>query len=454
MSARERVESPGFWSRARLSVAAFIATLIILGGSGAAFALWSATANVATTATTATVGVSQALSASSLAHTYSTTEDKAVGVVTVTNTSSRPATYSTSISATSGPTGFRSAVAVVVGTGACTTVSTLANQVTGTFNAPVIHTGTLAAGASVALCVRTSMTSAGVTANAGAALAATVTTSATVGTWLTQASTGISFAQSVVTAVVVDRAAWYQIKVLDPIRCAKAVGTGMATGQCSAEAQYTANRGEYWRLIPTSDGFYKVVSMASTNMNSTWWSVASTNVNAAMSVGSGTSTNQQWSLTRNANGTIAVHLRADSTKCAASAGNGNGISMRIETCVANDLDQNWTLDELGTATPAPVALTCTGDGFTRYFSWPQLTYYQGEVTYRVFLNGVLVSPHNRGTGFDTTVQFNSTQTTAAIYGTGSKVVEVQQSVGGAPYTRVGTGALVINSTAPLLQCGN
>lgn len=453
MTARERVERPAGFKNLRLAVVAFIATFAILGGSGAAFAFWVATANVSTGAATATVGISQALSASSLQHTYTGTELAAVGVVTVTNSSTRQATYSTVVTASSSSSSFRSAVNVAVGTGTCTTTSTLANQVTGTFASPVTHTGTLAAGASVALCVRTTMNSAGVTANASAALAAAVATSATVGTWSTAASTAIGFTQNVVSAVVVDQAAWYKVTVLDPTRCAKAVGSGMATGGCSIESQYTSNRGEYWRFVPTGSGYYRVVSMASTNMNSSWWSAASTSVNAAMGISSATTTLQEWSLSRNANGTIAMKLRADPTKCAASSGNGNGAAMRIETCVPDDVDQNWTLDELGTATPPSVALTCTGDQFTRYFSWPALTYYQGEVTYRVFLNGVLDSTHTRGTGYDTTVQFGNLTTTAANSGgAGSKVVQVQQSVGGAPYTQVGTGTLVITSTG-FLQCG-
>lgn len=452
MTARERVERPGGFRNLRLAVVAFIATFAILGGSGAAFAFWVASANVSTGAATATVGISQALSASSLQHTYTGTELAAVGVVTVTNSSTRQATYSTVVSATSSSSSFPSAVSVAVGTGTCTTTSTLANQEIGTFASPVTHTGTLAAGASVALCVRTTMNSAGVTANASAALAAAVATSATVGTWSTAASTAINFAQSVVAPPPpVDRAAWYKIQVESPTRCIKTSGSSMVSGSCSLDSQWTANAGAYWRFIPTDSGFYRIVSMASNSTS--WWSVGSTANNTAMVTGAGTGANQQWSISANSDGTLAFQLRGDPTKCAASSGNGNGAGMRIEVCAANDIDQSWALDELGEATPAPVALTCTGDQYTRYFSWPALTYYQGEVNYRVFLNGVLDSTHTRGTGYDTTVQFGNLTTTAANSGgAGSKVVQVQQSVGGAPYTVVGTGTLVITSTG-FLQCG-
>ena len=446
------------WSPARLGATAGITVFLLLAGTGVSYAWWQATVGASSTSSAATVGVSQALSGTpGLVHTYTAAAPAAAGVVTVTNTSSRSGTYTTNVTATSISGTVRPAVAVSVGTAAtCTTSATLGSPVTGNFGSAVTYTGTLAAGASVALCVKTSMTSAAITANSAATLTATAATSVLVGTWTATAPQAVSFVQTVTTAAPVsdiDSGAWYWVKkASSPERCAGVnwgapSGSAVSTGSCGTDPI------QQWRFTPTSDGYYKVVNR---NVPTLWWSTPSAANGQALQVTAGTGTTQQWLPVKNTNGTYTFKLRANNTLCANRTGNGNGAAMTVATCVANSDAQSFTLQMFETATPTPVTLACDnggGAGWNANYSWAQLTGYENEVTYRVLVGGVVDTVHTGGNGWDPVARFGHVETLAA-YGPGTRTIEVQQSVAGAPWAQVGTGSLVINSTAPILQCGS
>ena len=80
--------------RNRLAFIAGLTTLLLAAGSGAAYAWWVTSTSVGSTATTASIGATHALSGSTLAVTYdnATNTTAAVGVVTITNTGSRDGT--------------------------------------------------------------------------------------------------------------------------------------------------------------------------------------------------------------------------------------------------------------------------------------------------------------------------------------------------------------------------
>jgi hypothetical protein len=103
-----------------------------------------------------------------------------------------------------------------------------------------------------------------------------------------------------------------------------------------------------------------------------------------------------------------------------------------------------------------ITLTCAAnDGYNAYFSWPQLQGYQNSVSYRAWIGGIEVTNLKRATGWDTVAQFGWNTETAAIYGTGVKVVEIRQSVSGGPWTMVGTGLLRISTVhGDYLSCGS
>jgi hypothetical protein len=209
---------------------------------------------------------------------------------------------------------------------------------------------------------------------------------------------------------------------------------------------------ELWRFVPTTGGFYQLVPKHATNR---WWGTTSSTTGSSVRTSNATSTLAQWNVTDNADGTVSFGLRSDTTRCAV-VDNGStfaGENIELGLCNTSTLPRKFTLDMFETATPTPIALTCTGDGYTRYYSWPQLTGYQGEVTYRVLIDGDVDTVHTRATGYDTNAQFGSTPTLAE-YGAGTFAVEIQQSIAGGAWAQVGTSTLVINNADPILQCGS
>jgi hypothetical protein len=435
-------------------------TALILGGSTAAFALWSANGAVSSTATAATVSVSHALSGSTLARTYTASDLIGVGVITVTNSSSRAGTYTVAISSASSSASLRAAVGVVVGTAAtCTTTSTITPVTNGSgdLGTTFTPTGSIAAGASIALCVRTSITSTGVSANSNTTLVATAATTVAVGTWTATASPAITFTQSVgAPATTVDPNAWYWIRsTINTSLCAEGLNSGSGSGTALVQAGCTAPTGsdanELFRFTATSGGFYRIVYKYAPTL-----AIGTTNGNnKAVDLQSGTGDLVEWMPVFNADSTVALQLRNNTSWCLTvpNSSPAAGVQFESSKCVTNSASQKFTLTMFNTATPVATPLTCSADGYNAYFSWPALTGYQAEVVYRVYVGGVLVSPHSRGSGWDPTVQLSYPTISASTYGSGSKTVLVQQSVSSGPWSDVGTGTLLIAASVPYLACG-
>ncbi|MGV8969688.1 MAG: RICIN domain-containing protein [Microbacteriaceae bacterium] len=600
------------WSSARLGVTAGITVFLLLAGTGVSYAWWQATTNASSTSSGATVSASQALSGTpGLAHTYSAAAPVAAGVITVTNTSSRNATYTTTLNATSLSGTLRPAVAVAVGTATtCTTTATLGSPVTGSFGGAVTYTGSLAAGASVALCVRTSMTAAAITANSSATLTAAATTSVLVGTWTATAPQTVTFAQSVAQSTALDPDAWYWIHpTLNSALCVEVNNSATTSGSAISQQGCSTNgsaANELWRFVPTTNGFYRIVPRHATNLgwgvnssntaqrlrattstsnlaqwqilsnsdgsismslrdtparcavvrnastnagerielgacsttsnakkfnlelfteipefsidtnawywiNSTtnsalclevqnfstttgvdivqqscdlsgnsanelwrfvpttngfytlvpkhssaiWWGSSNSNTGNRVTTSNSTSTLAQWRILDNDDGTVSFSLRDNTDRCAVVDGGSAvaGENIELGSCTTSTLPRKFTLRMFEIATPAPIALSCTGDGYTRLFSWPVLTGYQSVVTYRVLVDGEVDTIHTRATAYDTNAQFGGVAARAE-YGAGTYSIEVQQSISGGSWSKVGDASLVINNSDPILQCGS
>jgi len=443
-----RVEMRRRLSTIRVGLIAGLVAFLLLGTSGVAYALWSASAALTSTAGTATVTVSQALSASTLAKTYTSSDLVAVGVVTVTNTGTRSGDYSLAIAGTSTSTAFRSAVNVAIGTGTCTTTSALTAPVTGTMAATVTKTGTLASGASVALCVRTSISAANVAANPGVSLSGTAATSITVGTWSANAATSIAFTQSIAAPTGFQSLEGNRYKIFNQGICMNSnwepynvlTRGGAAGGSCDNDQ--TSN----WRLLddPSGAKFVARAFNTSTAPSNRWNATSATAVNLATAA---TSNAQRWMITVRPDGTYQF-LNVAQSKCL-SVSTANAVS--LQTCSTSSAAQSFTFEVVANSAPAPVTLTCGGNGTNYiYYSWPVLDGYQAEVTYKVYVNGIFVKDHTNG--YSTSVQFNPTEVPIATFGTGVKTVEVRQSVAGAAYTVTGTGSITIAAGSNNLSC--
>ena len=434
--------------RARVLLTLALSAVLALTGASVSYALWSTSVAVTSTASTATVTVGHALTGSTLAVTYGPTTTAAVGVITITNTGTRDGSYSLALTATSASSTMRAATAVEVGTAAsCTTTATLTGAVTGTFAATVTKTGTIAAGASVALCVRTSMTAANVTANASATLAASAATSITVGTWSASAAAPIAFAQSVAAPTGFQSVEGNRYKIYNANICISStwdytqISRGAVSGgDCNNDQ--TSN----WRFYNDSSGAKYIARAFNTGStpDNRWNATSATALNLAASAAT---TAQRWMITVRADSTYQIQNVAQS-KCVAVASGG---TILLETCNASSAAQGFTFETVANSTPDPVILTCGGNGSNYiWYSWPQLTGYEAEVDYKVYIDGTFVRDHLDG--YYSTEQFLFVDLPAYAKTVGVHTVQIQQSVSGAAYTVTGTGTLRVAATSFNLSC--
>ena len=440
----------------RAGIVAALVTTLVLGSAGASVALWSATATVSSSASTASVGVSHALTASTLAYTYTSSARVAVGVLTVTNLSSRDGQYSTSMSATSASAALRSAVAVEIGTSAtCTANAILDSSSTGSLSAAVTKTGPIKAGASVALCVRTTMTAAGVTANPSTTLQASISSSITVGTWSATAATVQTATQSVGAAPPVSPVA---LAFTNPgVRSTitnESVCISRGWENSSSLVRGTGcdqNQLSEWRFLPAGNGTYYVESFRNqyTQANLQWQ--ADTTTSPVIAAPTAAIAQQQWTVTVRADGRYRF-LNAAVNQCL-TVGANNVVT--TAACIDSSPAQGYQLTTIGTPVPPPVTLTCESNN-TNYLklSWPLLAEYQQTVLYKVYIDGVF--HQDRTDGYNPYVQLYRDQAPNVLsetYGSGSKVVEVKQSIGGGAWTSVGTGRMTIQPGTNNLLCG-
>lgn len=237
------------------------AMVLALGiGGTAGYAAW-------TTNTTGTVTVGGATTATtltgvpSLAVTYKPGVTGLVAAtlvqtapVTIANTGTAPLAYTMSVAG--GTAALNAAITVQVwpSGGTCTNATTVPGTATsGTLAAlPALPTGatSAAAGASIALCIRTSMTSANVLAQAGLTTAPTITVTGKVGdNWTTTA------AGSVTQSAANHRFRITNVgsgKCLDVSGGTASIGAGVVINTCAAGNRQT------WLFTPTTDtaGFF------------------------------------------------------------------------------------------------------------------------------------------------------------------------------------------------------
>jgi len=438
-----RVEMRRRLSNIRVAIIAGLVAFMLLGTSGVAYALWSASAALTSTAGTATVTVSQALSASTLAKTYTSSDLVAVGVVTVTNIGTRSGDYSLAIAGTSTSTAFRSAVNVAIGTGTCTTTSALTAPVTGTMAATVTKTGTLAAGASVALCVRTSITAANVAANPGVSLSGTAASSITVGTWSANAATSIAFTQSIAAPTGFQSVQGNRYKIYQANVCIASNWdfNGIARGGVCENEQTSQ-----WRLVdaPNGNKYVQRAHNTSTTLPERWSATSATAVTLNTP---GDVAAARWTITARPDGTYRF-ISESQNRCLAVLANN---SLALAVCSDASAAQGFTFELTANSSPAPVTLTCGGNNGTwNVYGWPVLTGYQQEVDYFVYIDGVYFAAQPNG--YDPNAHLYTADMTAAQKTVGTHAVEVRQSVGGAPQTVTGTGIYKIAAGTGNMTC--
>src|SRR5690606_30933271 len=90
-----------------------------------------------------------------------------------------------------------------------------------------------------------------------------------------------------------------------------------------------------------------------------------------------------WTLIDHGDGTVSFRL-AGPNRCATIDGSllGDEVQLRTRSCSSANPNQRFVLDMLEIVVPPPAPLTCSGDQWTMYNSWPPLTAYEHLVSYR------------------------------------------------------------------------
>lgn len=152
----------------RVRLIALVSVVLVVAGGGGAAAYWSGQAQLQAQAGTATTGVRAAVlptaTTSPLIATYTAGHTRSAGALQIQNAGSRSATLEVAVSAESPsvaglPASIGVAMAPVATEAACTAQATLASPTTGQLStaASITFTGTIAAGASVVVCVQTTL---------------------------------------------------------------------------------------------------------------------------------------------------------------------------------------------------------------------------------------------------------------------------------------------------------
>lgn len=460
--ARTRTTPPrAGWRTALTAGLVVLLTAVVPGSSWAA---WTAGDSATSTARAASVGITQQLSGSTLdTFGYSASTTRAVGTVTITNTSTREGDYTLTVTGTAVPgtpdaAAFLGAVAVEIGTsGDCTPLATLGGPASGTLASATAYTGELAAGASVVLCVRTTMTTAAITAHAGKELTGTLSADITVGTWTAEA-TPLGFAQTVAAATAHDPGSgWYWLgNDAVPTRCVADRWHGSG-GQwrlwletCSS-AQGTGSNMLY-RFEATSDGFMRLVPI---HQQTRYISATGSGVGEHLTgVASPSSPLTEWKLTAVGAGVYQVSSRTNANLCWSTAGasTAEGSLLLLAACDPSSAAQRYRLTLLEIVVPPPVTLQCSTAGPTSWLgmSWPVLTGYQEHVTYTALMGGLPVSSPATS-GYYTTLQLQSGGNVPGSL-SGPVHVEVWQSVMGGTPTLTGSRTIHINPVTKAMSC--
>jgi hypothetical protein len=236
--------------RRSLAAIAAIATLALLAGGGTAAASWNATASLAATASSTTVATALAQSGQlNTTYRYSgSTSTAATGALTITNNGGAPLTYALANQVTGSAT-LAQKTALILWTGTCGATIPTTGTVSTTLadRAPVLPAAaqSLAAGASVTVCVATRVTGTDASStNAalqGQSVSAAFAVTGAVGTsWTTTASTA-AITQSV-----------YRLAAPTNVACAD--GNRSAVLSWSAPANRTAGAAVTYRVYDTASG--------------------------------------------------------------------------------------------------------------------------------------------------------------------------------------------------------
>ena len=301
---------------AKLGIAAALTGFLVLAGSTAGFAYWTASNTVSSTVGAATLSLSTT-NFTSVGYTFGNETLVTTGSVTVTNTTTTTSTQSGAVSVTFGPAAsatLAGKVSLSIWTTSsaanCTAAATVpTGATTALWSASPVVTASLAKNASVSYCLRSSIASRELVATGGGSLTfqPKISGTITVGNFTGSASaTTTQSTQYIYPASTVDVSHWNWIRPnlsnasYDYCLDVSGGGGGNGTIVISYGCKTSGTDNENWKFTASGvTGYSTIQPRSATGLrvddNSTTASGGSITVNTAAG-NPATATNQQWQL--------------------------------------------------------------------------------------------------------------------------------------------------------------
>ncbi|WP_309068412.1 hypothetical protein [Microbacterium sp.] len=385
--------------RRRILIAA-LATFLTLAGAGTASGYWSAGDRVSGTAKAATVGIAQTVhptpATTPLKTTYSASSLTAAGAVSVANTGSREGSYTLTVRATSAsasglPAAIGVAIAAVSSAEACTPTTALSSPATGRLSTstPFTYSGTVPAGKTVVLCVKTSMSSndASTYANQSAQLAMQSRLAYGNGAW-TQSAASVSFAQSVGSSLLffTNSSGRYLIR-----------NQGICVQRYPADDTHYLARdtgcggyAEQWRIFRAADGTFAISWAQNTNGDAIAPRWTALNGSRTLQTRSADTSAQHWKIVGITGDQYRIESVAFPGQCV-TVGDGlwqstdtNPRRLVLATCT-DAATQRFVFELQGTPITPVQDTSCTRIGQYLEFGFGANKDYQQEIHYRALL---------------------------------------------------------------------
>ena len=443
-----RITRGGFLRSAKLAIAAALTGFLVLAGTTAGFAFWTASTSVSSTVGAATLSLSTT-NFTSVGYTFGNDTLVTTGSVTVTNTTTTTSTQSGAVSVTFGPAASATlagkvnlALWTTASAANCTAAATVPpGATTALWSASTVLTATLAKNASVIYCLRSSIASRETVANAGGSMTfqPKITGTITVGNFTgTTSATTTQSTQYIYPPSTSDVTHWNWIRpnfastfnyCLDVSGGGGANGTIVISYGCKTDGASNQN----WKFTASgATGYYTIQPRSATTLrvddNSTTASGGSISVNTAAGAPA-TATNQQWQLQLVSAG-VYEFVNAYSGLCLTSpSGTDQDLGNLTQAVCAGTVYQQFKVSQ------AFENFTCAVSGNNWVWSWTSATTgpYHVRVTHGTTTTEVLATA---ATAAGATVAFSATN-----YGAGTYNVSFVDSNG----TVVGGGSITISS---------
>ena len=445
-----RTKAGALRRNAKLAIAAALTGFLVLAGTTAGFAFWTASNSVSSTVGAATLSLSTT-NFTSVGYTFGNDTLVTTGSVTVTNTTTTTSTQNGAVSVTFSPAAsaaLSGKVSVTIWTTAaaanCTAAATVpAGATTALWSASTVLTSSLAKNASVIYCVRSSIASRETVANAGGSLtfqpkiSGTITVGNFTGSASATTTQSTQFIYPASTTADVTHWNWIRPNFATTTYnyCLDVSGGGGTNGTIviSYGCKNTGASNQNWKFTASgTTGYYTIQPRSATTLrvddNSATASGGSITVNTAAAAPA-TATNQQWQLQLVSAG-VYEFVNAYSGMCLTSpSGADQNLGNLTQAPCAGTVYQQFKVSQ------AFEGFTCAVSGNNWVWSWTSASTgpYHVLVTHGATTTELATTA---ATATGASIAF-----TAANYGSGTYNVSFVDSLG----TAVGGGTITIST---------